>query len=131
MKVYTKDGSALELQEGANALDAAKAISQGLARNALAAEINGEGADLRTVLHDGDKIAICTFDDEYGRLAFRHSTSHLMAQAVQRLYPEARLAIGPAIKEGFYYDIDFGDTVLTDEDLPKIEAEMKKIVMTI
>lgn len=128
MKVYTKDGSALELQEGANALDAAKAISQGLARNALAAEINGEGADLRTVLHDGDKIAICTFDDEYGRLAFRHSTSHLMAQAVQRLYPEARLAIGPAIKDGFYYDIDFGNTVLTDEDLPKIEAEMKKIV---
>ncbi len=128
MKVFTRDGSPVEVQEGAVALDVAKAISEGLARNALAAEINGEGADLRTPVHEGDTISIDTFEDEYGRLAFRHSTSHLMAEAVQRLYPEAKLAIGPAIKDGFYYDIDFGETTLTDEDLPKIEAEMKKIV---
>lgn len=128
MKIMTKDGSTLALQEGASAYDAAKVISAGLARKALAAEINGKGADLRTILHEGDQLAICTFEDDYGRLAFRHSTSHVLAEAVKRLYPEAKLAIGPAIKEGFYYDIDFGDTVLTEEDLPKIEAEMKKII---
>ncbi|MDD7434649.1 MAG: threonine--tRNA ligase [Peptoniphilaceae bacterium] len=128
MKVFTKGGSPIELSEGANALDFAGAISEGLARNALAAEVNGEGVDLRHVLKEGDVVAIDTFDDDYGRHAFRHSSAHLMAEAVQHLYPEAKFAIGPAIKDGFYYDIDFGDIVITDEDLPKIEEEMKKIV---
>lgn len=128
MNILLKDGSRIALEEGARAIDLAEKISAGLARNALAAEINGEGADLRTELHEGDQVQILTFDDEYGRLAFRHSTSHLMAEAVQNLYPNAKLAIGPAIKDGFYYDIDFGDVTLTEEDLAKIEAEMKRIV---
>ncbi|MDY6085932.1 MAG: threonine--tRNA ligase [Peptoniphilaceae bacterium] len=128
MKIVLKDQSEINLEEGARAIDLAKAISAGLARNALAAEINGEGRDLRTALHEGDRVAILTFDDEYGRLAFRHSTSHLMAQAVAHLYPDAQFAIGPAIKDGFYYDIDFGETVITDEALPQIEEEMKRLV---
>ena len=128
MKIICKDGSELELQEGASALDGAKAISEGLARNALAAKINGEDADIRDVLSDGDRLEIATFDDELGQHAFHHSTSHLLAQAVTRLYPKAQFAIGPAIKDGFYYDIDFGEDVLTEEDLVKIEEEMKKIV---
>lgn len=128
MKIYLKDESEIDLDESARAIDLAQTLSAGLARNALAAEINGEGADLRTALHDGDHVSILTFDDEYGRHAFRHSTSHLMAQAVANLYPEAQFAIGPAIKDGFYYDIDFGETVITDEDLPKIEQEMKRLV---
>lgn len=128
MKIISKDGSQVEIKEAGTLLDAAEAISSGLARNALAGKINGEDKDLRDVLHDGDKFEISTFDDEYGRLAFHHSTAHLLAQAVQRLYPDAEFAIGPAIKDGFYYDIDFGDKVINDEDLPKIENEMKKIV---
>lgn len=128
MKIICKDGSELELQEGASALDGAKAISEGLARNALAAVINGEDADIRDILSDGDRLEIATFDDDLGKHAFRHSTSHLLAQAVTRLYPKAQFAIGPAIKDGFYYDIDFGEDVLTEEDLAKIEEEMQKIV---
>lgn len=128
MKVITKDGSSLDLQEGASCLDAAEAISKGLARNALAAKINGEDHDLRDELHEGDRVEIATFDDEYGQLAFHHSTSHLMAQAIQHLYPKAQFSIGPAIDNGFYYDIDFGDERVTEEDFPAIEKEMKKLV---
>ena len=128
MKILSKDGSAVEVKDGATAYDFAKAISEGLARKALAAMVNKEDCDLRTELHEGDRVGIYTFDDAYGKLAFRHSTSHVMGQAVQRLYPQAKLAIGPAIADGFYYDIDFGEESLKDEDLPRIEEEMKKIV---
>lgn len=128
MKILSKDGSAVEVKDGATAYDFAKAISEGLARKALAAKVNKEDCDLRTELHEGDRVEIYTFDDAYGKLAFRHSTSHVMGQAVQRLYPQAKLAIGPAIADGFYYDIDFGEESLKDEDLPRIEEEMKKIV---
>ncbi len=128
MKILSKDGSAVEVKDGATAYDFAKAISEGLARKALAAKVNKEDCDLRTELHEGDRVGIYTFDDAYGKLAFRHSTSHVMGQAVQRLYPQAKLAIGPAIADGFYYDIDFGEESLKDEDLPRIEEEMKKIV---
>lgn len=128
MKVYTKDGSEILLEEGATCFDLAYAISSGLGRNALAAEVNGENVDLRRKLKENDQVNILTFDDDYGKHAFHHSTSHLLAQAVLSLYPDAKLAIGPAIKDGFYYDIDFGDEVLTDEDLGKIEKEMKKFV---
>lgn len=128
MQVFTKDGSPVELVKPATAHDLAEAISPALARQALAADINGRTRDLRTPLEEGDKVAIYTFQDEEGRLAFRHSTSHLMAEAVQHLFPQAKLAIGPAIKDGFYYDIDFGDYTLREEDLPKIEEEMRRIV---
>ncbi len=127
MEVKLKDGSGLQVENEASAYEAARTLSEGLARNALAAEVNGEDKDIRTALHDGDQLSILTFDDEYGKHAFHHSSSHLLAQAVKRLYPEAKLAIGPPIRDGFYYDIEFKEPI-TDEDLPAIEAEMKKIV---
>ena len=127
IQIKLKDGSILELENGASALDAAEAISGGLARAAAAAEINGETKDLRTQLKDGDSLNILTFDSRGGRDAFRHTASHILAQAVLRLYPTAKLAIGPAIENGFYYDFDV-ETPFTQEDLEKIEAEMKKIV---
>ncbi len=127
IKVTLKDGSVLELENGLTALDAAKAISAGLARVACAARINGENCDLRTVLTDDCTLEILTFDDEYGRWTFRHTASHILAQAVKRLYPSAKLTIGPAVDDGFYYDFDV-DEKFTPDNLEKIEAEMKKIV---
>lgn len=125
--VVLKDNSKISLNDGACAYDAAAAISAGLARKACAAKINGENKDLRTVLKDGDSLEILTFDDDYGRWTFRHTASHIMAQAVKRLYPQAKLTIGPAVDDGFYYDFDVEES-FTTEDLEKIEAEMKKIV---
>ncbi len=127
MSIYLKDGSALELEKGSSAYDAAMKISAGLARVALAAEVNGSVVDLRTILNDGDNLNILTFDSEGGKHAFRHTASHVMAQAVKRLFPDAKVAIGPAIDAGFYYDFDV-ETPFTRADLDKIEAEMKKIV---
>ena len=117
----------MELNEGITAYDAARERSPGLARAACAAKINGENADLRTVLDSDCTLEILTFEDDYGRRTFRHTASHIMAQAVKRLFPEAKLAIGPAVDDGFYYDFDI-DTKFTPDDLLKIEAEMKKIV---
>lgn len=127
IKVTLKDGSILELADGLTAFDAAKEISMGLARVACAARVNGENCDLRTVLKDGDSLEILTFDDDYGKWTFRHTASHILAQAVKRLFPEAKLTIGPAVDDGFYYDFDVENS-FTAEDLEKIEGEMKKIV---
>ena len=127
IKVTLKDNTVMELNEGITAYDAAREISPGLARAACAAKINGENADLRTVLDSDCTLEILTFEDDYGRRTFRHTASHIMAQAVKRLFPEAKLAIGPAVDDGFYYDFDI-DTKFTPDDLLKIEAEMKKIV---
>ena len=127
IKVTLKDGSVKEFPAGISAYEAAKEISMGLARNACAAKINGKNADLRDTLNEECELEILTFDDEYGKWTFRHTASHIMAQAVKRLYPDARLAIGPAVDDGFYYDFDV-ETKFTPEDLAKIEAEMKKIV---
>ena len=127
MNIILKDGSSIELAAGANAYDAAKAISEGLARNVCAAEVNGEVVDLRTELKDGDKLNLLTSKDAEGLHALRHTGSHIMAQAVKRLYPNVKLAIGPAIDTGFYYDFDV-ETPFQPEDLEKIEAEMKKII---
>ena len=99
----------------------------GLAKSACAVRIDGENADLRTVLDKDCALEILTFEDEYGRWAFRHTASHILAQAVKRIFPEAKLAIGPAVDDGFYYDFDVTES-FTPEDLEKIEAEMKKIV---
>lgn len=127
IKVTLKDNTVKEFNEGITAYEAAKEISPGLARNACAARINGKNADLRDTL-DGDcTLEILTFADDYGRRTFRHTASHIMAQAVKRLYPDAKLAIGPAVDDGFYYDFDL-ETKFTPDDLVKIEAEMKKIV---
>ena len=127
LNVTLKDGSVKEFPAGISAYEAAKEISMGLARNACAAKINGKNADLRDTLNEDCELEILTFDDEYGKWTFRHTASHIMAQAVKRLYPDARLAIGPAVDDGFYYDFDV-ETKFTSEDLAKIEAEMKKIV---
>ena len=127
IKVTLKDGSILELNAPITAYDAAKEISMGLARNACAARIDGKNADLRTVLKEDCSLEILTFDDEYGRWTFRHTASHIMAQAVKRLFPKALLTIGPAVDDGFYYDFDVEQSFSAD-DLAKIEEEMKKIV---
>ena len=127
IKVTLKDGSVKDFPAGISAYEAAKEISMGLARNACAAKINGKNADLRDTLNEDCELEILTFDDEYGKRTFRHTASHIMAQAVKRLYPHAKLAIGPAVDDGFYYDFDL-ETKFTPEDLAKIEAEMKKIV---
>ena len=108
-------------------LEIASDISEGLARVAMAGEVNGEVVDLRTVLSNDCELSILTFQDEGGKETFRHTSSHILAQAVKRLYPETKLAIGPAIADGFYYDLD-RETPFTTEDLEKIEKEMKKIV---
>ena len=127
IKVTLKDGSVKEFPAGISAYEAAKEISMGLARNACAARINGKNADLRDTLNEDCELEILTFEDDYGKWTFRHTASHIMAQAVKRLYPHAKLAIGPAVDDGFYYDFDV-ETKFTPEDLAKIEAEMKKIV---
>lgn len=127
MKITLKDGSVREYEAGVSVYDVAKDISEGLARNVLAGEIGGEVVDLRKELNEDCTLNLLTFDDEGGKHAFWHSASHLMAQAIKRLWPQAQLTIGPAVDNGFYYDIDL-DHTLTPEDLEKIEKEMKKIV---
>ncbi len=126
MKVTLKDGSCKEYAQSMRVIDIASDISEGLARVATAGEIDGEVVDLRTVVENDCELNILTFQDEKGKGAFRHTASHIMAQAIKRLYPDTKLAIGPSIENGFYYDVD-RDTPLTEEDLEKIEAEMKKI----
>ena len=126
MIIRLKDGSEKEYAQPMSVLDIAKDISEGLARNACAGQVNGETVDLRTIVSEDSDLNILTFNDDEGKLAFRHTASHVLAQAVKRLYPEAKLAIGPAIEEGFYYDFDMAP--LTREDLDAIEKEMKKVI---
>ena len=116
-----------EVEAGAPVIAALKAFDKDLAKRACVASVNGKTVDLRTPLHDGDEVRIYTFDDEEGRHAFHHSSSHIMAQAVQHLFPGTKFGIGPAIKDGFYYDLD-SEHVFTTEDLAAIEKEMQKIV---
>lgn len=127
MKITLKDGVVKEFDRPMSVLEIAKSISEGLARNACAGIVDGEVKDLRFVVDKDAEVSICTFDDEAGKVAFRHSTSHILAQAVKRLYPDVKLAIGPAIADGFYYDFD-KEKAFTPEELEAIEAEMKKIV---
>ena len=127
MIITLKDGSTKEYDQAMSILDIAKDISEGLARVACAGEVDGELVDLRTVVDKDCNLNILTFESEGGAWAFHHTTSHIMAQAIKRLYPGVKLAIGPSVADGFYYDVD-SETPLTAEDLVKIEAEMKKIV---
>lgn len=127
IKVTLKDGSVREYDGQLTVLELAKDISHGLARAAVAAQIDGKTVDLNTVINRDCTVNILTFDDEEGKKAFWHTSSHILAQAVKRLYPDAQLAIGPAIDNGFYYDFDI-DEHFTPEDLEAIEAEMRKIV---
>ena len=127
VKITLKGGVVKEYENGVTPLEIAKSLGMGLYKAACAAEINGENCDLRTPINEDSEVNILTFDSEFGAYTFRHTASHIMAQAVKRLYPEAKLAIGPAIADGFYYDFDLEHN-FTAEDLLKIEAEMKKIV---
>lgn len=127
INVTLKGGEIRQYEAGTTALDVAKALGSGLYKAACACKINGEPCDLRTALPDGCELAILTFDDAEGKHAFWHTASHIMAQAVKRLYPDVKLTIGPAIENGFYYDFDAGEP-FTPETLEKIEAEMKQIV---
>lgn len=127
MKVTLKDGSVLEMDAGITALEAAGRISEGLARNALIARVDGELVDLTKKLTGDCTLEILTFRDEEGRQAYRHTTAHILAQAVKNIYPDAQLAIGPSIANGFYYDFDFPSPV-TMADFEKIEKEMQSII---
>lgn len=127
IKITLKDGSSKEYQSDISVFDAAKDISEGLARIACAGMVDGKVVDLRYVIKDDCELNILTFDSDEGKRAFRHTAAHILAQAVKRLFPNIRLAIGPAIEEGFYYDFD-KDGAFSLEDLEKIEEEMKKII---
>lgn len=127
MEIMLKNGNKMQFDAPLSVLEVAKAISDGLARDACAGEVNGELVDLRHEVKDKDQVSILTFEDAGGKHAFNHTGSHILAQAVKRLWPDAQLAIGPAIEDGFYYDIDSASP-LTEEDLPKIEEEMRKVV---
>lgn len=127
VKIILPDGSAKEYAAGTTLGEAVKKLSNSLAKKVLAANVNGELTDLREELVNGSEVAFLTFEEDGGKHTLRHTASHVMAQAVKRLWPEAKLAIGPAIDKGFYYDIDMEHT-LTPEDLTKIEKEMSRIV---
>ena len=127
IKVTLKGDVVKEFESGITAYEVAKEISMGLAKAACAVRIDGENADLRTVLTKDCNLEILTFEDDYGKWTFRHTASHILAQAVKRLFPNAKLAIGPAVDDGFYYDFDVEES-FTPEDLVKIEGEMKNIV---
>ena len=128
IKVTLKDGSSIEVEKGVSVLDVAKQISEGLARVATCATVNGEVKDLRFILEEDCELNIHTFESDLdGKKAYWHTTSHIMAQAIKRLFPNVKLAIGPSIDEGFYYDFDV-EKPFTDEDKENIEKEMKKII---
>ncbi|MDE5781273.1 MAG: threonine--tRNA ligase, partial [Lachnospiraceae bacterium] len=126
MKITLKDGSVKEYGQAMSVYDIAKDISEGLARNACAGQVDGKTVDLRTIIDKDCSLNILTFNDEEGKAAYRHTASHVMAEAVKNLFPDAKLTIGPSIEEGFYYDFD--SEPFSREDLDKIEAEMKKII---
>ena len=127
MKVYLKNGDELAVEEGAKCIDAAKAVSDSLARNAVAVKLNGKLTDLSAPLSQGDKVEFITLKDKEGLEVYRHTCAHVLAQAVKTIFPTCKLAIGPVIENGFYYDFDF-NTPITQEDFEKIEAEMQKII---
>lgn len=126
INVTLKDGTSKQYENGVTVLDVAKDLSEGLARNACCGVVNGHVEDLRFALNEDCSLEICTFDSDEGKRAYRHTCSHILAQAVKRLYPEAKLAIGPSTADGFYYDFD--DVTFSPEDFEAIEKEMKKIV---
>ena len=127
MQIVLKNGDQMQLAEGATAQDAAQAISEGLARAAVAAKVNGELVDLSHVLREGDAVEIVTLKDKEGLEVYRHTCAHVLAQALKTIFPTCKLAIGPVIDNGYYYDVDF-KTPITMEDFEKIEAEMRKII---
>ena len=127
MEILIKDGSKLQVGENASVLDVAKQISEGLARNAIAGKVNGKLCQLSSIVKPNDLVEVVTLKDSEGMEIFRHTSAHILALAVKRLYPNTKISIGPAIENGFYYDFDFAEPIGQD-DLPMIEAEMGKII---
>ncbi|MGB0135611.1 MAG: threonine--tRNA ligase [Flavobacteriales bacterium] len=121
------DGSVRKVAEGTTAMDIALSISEGLARNVLAAEVNGEVRDAQRPITENAELKLLTWNDDAGKSTLWHSSAHLMAEAFEALYPDIKLAIGPPIENGFYYDIDFGDHVFSDKDFPKVEQKMAEL----
>ena len=127
MKITLKDGSVMEMELGVSVGEVATAISEGLFRNAVCGKVNGELVDLSAKLDSDCDLEIVTLKDKEGLEVYRHTTSHILAQAVKNIFPTSKLAIGPTIENGFYYDIEF-KTPITQQDLVKIEAEMLNII---
>ncbi|MBQ9756643.1 MAG: threonine--tRNA ligase, partial [Clostridia bacterium] len=127
MKITLKDGSVIEFEQALTVAEIAKSISEGLARVAVCGKVNGELVDLSTIVDNDAELQIITLKDKEGLDVYRHTTSHVLAQAVKNIYPTSKLAIGPTVENGFYYDIEF-KTPITQQDLAKIEAEMKNII---
>lgn len=130
IKIKLPDGSVREYEQGVTAMDVAKSISEGLARHVLAAEVNGEVWDLTRPISEDVNLKLLKWEDQGAKSAFWHSSAHLMAEALEDIYPGVKLGIGPPIENGFYYDIDLGDRQISDEDLPKLEAKMKELAKT-
>ncbi len=124
IKITLPDGSIREYQSGATSLDVARSISEGLARNVLAAKVNGEVWDANRAIQADASLQLLTWNDKEGKSTYWHSSAHLMAEALEAIYPGIKLGIGPPVENGFYYDVDPGDTVITLEDLPAIETKM-------
>ena len=121
------DGSIKQVKKGTSAMDIAMSISQGLARNVLSANVNGEIWDANRPVNKNSTIILHTWKDREGKMSFWHSSAHIMAEALEALYPGIKLGIGPAIDSGFYYDVDLGNHVLSSDELPKIENKMKEL----
>ena len=127
INITLPDGSIKQVESGTSAMDIAMGISEGLARNVLSASINGEVWDANRSITTDSTLTLHTWNDKQGKMSFWHSSAHIMAEALEALYPEVKLGIGPAIDNGFYYDIDLGDRVLSSDELPKIEQKMKEL----
>jgi threonyl-tRNA synthetase len=127
IKVTFPDGNVREYDQGTTAMDVAKSISEGLARSVLAAKIDGEVRDLSRLIQQDCSITFLKWDDKEGKQTFWHSSAHLLAEAIESLYPGTKFGIGPAIENGFYYDIDTGDRPLTAAELPKIEQKVLEL----
>ena len=127
IQITFPDGSVRSYESGVTGLDVAKSISQGLAKKAVSIKVNGQVRDLSRAINDDATIQILTWDDKEGKATFWHSSAHLMAEAIEALYPGTKFGIGPAIDQGFYYDIDPGDQVIGAEDLQRIEKKMQEM----
>ena len=127
IQITLPDGSVREYEAGVSALDVAKSISEGLARKVLAAELNGEVIDAFRPINNNASLKLLTWDDKGGKSTFWHSSAHLMAEAIEDIFPGTKFGIGPAIETGFYYDIDLGDRKMEEEDLAKIEKKFKEL----
>ena len=127
IKITLPDGSVKEFASGATPMDVAKSISEGLARNVISASFNGTTVETNTPLTTNGALVLFTWNDDGGKKAFWHSTSHVLAQAITEMYPNAKLSIGPAIEKGFYYDVDFGDESISDADFKRIEDRVMEI----